>query len=470
MSNLTSSRTSPLGGPPHTCGVPTPDRSLVVIGAGPKAIALAAKSKVLRDVGFEVPSIVAVERGGTAANWRAGQGWTDGRQHLGTLPEKDLGFPYDSATWGSRHDPLVGEITQRMAGFSWPRYLMSTTAYARWIDRGRPQPTHQAWADYLDWAANEAGLRVVTGEVRTAEMEGGGWTVTYGDRNTRGTVHGCGLLVSGPGPCAGAVATDDDRVLDTAAFWQVSMKGLPDRVRRVAVIGAGETAGTVVRELALANNHDVMVIVPNATLYSRGESAFENRYFSDPTGWATLTESDRREFIRRTDRAVFSQDIQRALAATERVSWRTGRVTGIRVADGRTIEVAFDYAGQRNVIEADMVVDATGGDPLWFTDLLGSRARQALADAVGGTLTRDALERAITHALSVSGLPAPLHLPNLAALAQGPGFPNLSALGLLADRVLSSYVPPASPTDISADACAATTRVPVPTMSRRGAA
>jgi mycobactin lysine-N-oxygenase len=43
--------------------------------------------------------------------------------------------------------------------------------------------------------------------------------------------------------------------------------------------------------------------------------------------------------------------------------------------------------------------------------------------------------------LSVAGLIPPLHLPVLAGLAQGPGFPNLSCLGLLSDRILRRYVP-----------------------------
>ena len=42
--------------------------------------------------------------------------------------------------------------------------------------------------------------------------------------------------------------------------------------------------------------------------------------------------------------------------------------------------------------------------------------------------------------LSVSGLAPPLHLPVMAGLAQGPGFPNLSCLGLLSDRILRRYV------------------------------
>ncbi|MEU2900460.1 SidA/IucD/PvdA family monooxygenase [Streptomyces sp. NPDC001273] len=444
MSNLATLRTTRLPDQPPTSDVSAGGRSLLVIGAGPKAVALAAKSKVLRDVGFDIPSVTAVERDRTAANWRAGQGWTDGRQRLGTLPEKDLGFPYDGSAWGDRRDPVVGEIVRRMAGFSWTGYLINTSAYARWIDRGRPQPTHQDWADYLEWASLEAGLRVVTGEVLSAETREGGWTVTHSDGHSRGTVHGCGLLVSGPGPCTGVVSTDGVRVLDTAGFWSAAMAGLPDRLRRVAVIGAGETAGTIVRELALVHHRDVTVVTPHATPYSRGESPFENRYFSDPADWTALTEPDRREFIRRTDRAVLSLDVQRDLAETEQVSWRTGRVTTTRLAADGTVGVVFDYAGRQHVLEADLVVDATGGDPLWFTGVLGPRAHEALTRAVGGAFARTAIERVIDHALAVPGLPAPLHLPNLAGVAQGPGFPNLSSLGLLADRVLSAYVSPAS--------------------------
>jgi len=40
-----------------------------------------------------------------------------------------------------------------------------------------------------------------------------------------------------------------------------------------------------------------------------------------------------------------------------------------------------------------------------------------------------------------AGLSPPLHLPVLAGLAQGPGFPNLSCLGLLSDRILRRYIP-----------------------------
>jgi len=75
--------------------------------------------------------------------------------------------------------------------------------------------------------------------------------------------------------------------------------------------------------------------------------------------------------------------------------------------------------------------------------LLGERARAALAALASGPAeglpARITLERAIGHDLAIAGLHPKLHLPVLAGVAQGPGFPNLSCLGLLADRVLGAY-------------------------------
>ena len=53
----------------------------------------------------------------------------------------------------------------------------------------------------------------------------------------------------------------------------------------------------------------------------------------------------------------------------------------------------------------------------------------------------DAEPRPPVHFLPVPRADPPLHLPVVAGLAQGPGFPNLSCLGLLSDRVLRRYVP-----------------------------
>jgi mycobactin lysine-N-oxygenase len=43
--------------------------------------------------------------------------------------------------------------------------------------------------------------------------------------------------------------------------------------------------------------------------------------------------------------------------------------------------------------------------------------------------------------LELKGMDPRLHIPGLAGLSQGPGFANLGALGLLANRVLQPLVP-----------------------------
>jgi len=78
---------------------------------------------------------------------------------------------------------------------------------------------------------------------------------------------------------------------------------------------------------------------------------------------------------------------------------------------------------------------AVGFDPLWFDALLTDRARRAVDG--GHALSPATVERSLGADLAI-GTPK-LHLPVLAGLSQGPGFPNLSCLGLLADRVVGAH-------------------------------
>ena len=129
------------------------------------------------DVGVEVPEVIAVERTGVAANRRAGGGWTDGRQRLGTSPEKDVGFPYRSTLVPGRNT----EVDEQMMRFSWQSYLVASDQFVGWIDRGRPAPTHDTWARYLRWVADVVGLKVVRGEVVQISRRrhlAGCWTLT----------------------------------------------------------------------------------------------------------------------------------------------------------------------------------------------------------------------------------------------------------------------------------------------------
>jgi mycobactin lysine-N-oxygenase len=216
------------------------------------------------------------------------------------------------------------------------------------------------------------------------------------------------------------------------------------------VIGNGETAGSVTTTLLdlLPTGSVVELVSSNGVLYTRGESFTENRLYSDPVaaGWQQLAERHRREFLKRTDRGVFSVQVQELLDRAGAVRTLAGRVTRLEPVEAKVV-VEVDYEQERERLAFDWVVVAAGFDPLWFVPLLGEGARAGLAaagDGPAGRLpSRTALERAIGHDLAVTGLQPKLHLPVLAGVAQGPGFPNLSCLGLLADRVLGAHARPA---------------------------
>ena len=89
-----------------------------------------------------------------------------------------------------------------------------------------------------------------------------------------------------------------------------------------------------------------------------------------------------------------------------------------------------------------IVIDATGGQPLWFFELFDEPASDLVELALGGPITHARVESAIGYDLALENLTPTLYLPNLAGLAQGPGFPNLSFLGELSDRVLAPTTRP----------------------------
>ena len=67
---------------------------ILILGAGPKAVALATKHRVLGQKGLSLPPYTVIERATLAAHWDGQHGFTDGDQELVTPPEQDLGFPY----------------------------------------------------------------------------------------------------------------------------------------------------------------------------------------------------------------------------------------------------------------------------------------------------------------------------------------------------------------------------------------
>ncbi|WP_347222042.1 NADPH-dependent L-lysine N(6)-monooxygenase MbtG [Mycolicibacterium poriferae] len=410
--------------------------TLAVIGAGPKAVAVAAKAAELRDMGVDVPDVVVVERSGVGANWQPVGGWTDGQHRLGTSPEKDVGFPYRSTLVPRRN----AELDERMTRHSWQAYLIASAQFAEWVDRGRPAPTHSGWSRYLRWVADNVGMTVLADEVVGIDVRDDRWAL----RTTRQTVQADGLMITGPGQAHRCILPHDPRVLSIAQFWSRAAGRELIAADRVAVIGGGETAASMLNELFRHRVSTITVISPQVTLFTRGEGFFENTLFSDPTDWTSLTLAERRDAFARTDRGVFSARVQDALLADDRIRHLRGRVAHAVARDERIrLTLSANRSGEalETVHGFDLVIDGSGADAVWFTPLFSQEARDLLELGLGAPLAGDVLEESIGVDLAVSGVTPKLFLPGLAGLMQGPGFPNLSCLGLLSDRVLGARYP-----------------------------
>jgi mycobactin lysine-N-oxygenase len=333
-----------------------------------------------------------------------------------------------------------------MTEFSWQRYLISTGTYSGWIDRSRPQPSHRAWSRYLRWVAGRVGLEVIVDEIRQVRIQEGRWLVScidHGD-GSRHDLYGDGLVVTGTGSpvrIPGQPA-EHKRVMDGNTFWtRVSKFAHIKCPVSVAVVGTGETAAAIVGALveALHENSSVEIISSTGVPYSRGESYEESRLFSNPgVEWQHLTLFHRREFLQRTDRGVFSVRAQQTMDRAENVRALPGEVTGIHASDANVL-IDIRYGDEVERAAYDFVIVAVGFNPLSFGDMFDDETRGRVTSALGGWGARH-LEELVRRDLSVGELQPRLHLPMLAGMAQGPGFPNLSCLGLVSDRILSSYV------------------------------
>jgi mycobactin lysine-N-oxygenase len=405
--------------------------TLAVIGAGPKGIAIAAKARALAAAGLDAPEVVLVDRSPVAGNWSGRQGYTSGLLPLGTPPEKDVGFPY-AHSWGA----ASSAVTAAMADFSWQRHLIERGVYADWVDRGRQRPTHRQWSAYLREVAERADAEIVTGDVVGLEVEGEKWQLTVEPAEA---ISADGVVVTGSGPpiTVAGQPREHPRVVDGRSYWLKEHALKKQVAESVCVVGSGETAASIVISL-LKKSHrhsTVDVLTSRGVLYSRGESYDENRFYSDPGDWPRLAESHRREFLERTDRGVFSLQAEATLNQFRGFRTLAGRAAAIEAGE-RQVVVTIEYGEERERVAYDLVVVAIGFDARWFEALLGPEARHRLKEAAPAEL-----ESCINLDLSISALNPPLHVPVLAGLTQGPGFPNLSCLGLLTDRILRRYVP-----------------------------
>src|SRR5258708_37912780 len=211
-------------------------RTLAVVGAGPKGIAIAAKARALAAAGLAAPRGVLVDRAGFAGNWTGRQGYTSGLLPLGTPPEKDVGFPY-ADSWGAA-SPAV---TAAMADYSWQRHLISRGAYADWVDRGRLRPTHRQWSSYLREVAERAGAEIVAGEGVGLDIDGERWRL---ELESGEAIRSDGVVLTGAGPpiTVAGQPPEHPRVLDGRHYWLAERALREEGAQSGCGLRSGETA------------------------------------------------------------------------------------------------------------------------------------------------------------------------------------------------------------------------------------
>ncbi len=426
---------------------------VVVLGAGPKAAAIASKAHVLHELGYSPLRITVLEQREVAASWTGRNGFTSGFERLGTRPEKDVGFPYQSARhWG----PRGRDIDRRMMQFSWQSHLVELREYSHWVDAGAPCPEHRHLARYVSWVLSRATLGA---EVRMARVMGvalhpDGWLLSCetpaGVRED--VIAEQGLVLTGPGTtrpltCAKEVT---HRVISPSATTAETRATRVPANGSLCIVGSGESAVALALALIREFGDDLeLTFVAPSLPYSRSETFLENSVYSDPqvVGWHRLAESDRREFIRRTDRGVMSPEAVAHLARHRNVSFILGRVREVSLGDGGRARVAIhrsDARDHREEVERrdfDLVANCTGCCPL--TGLIGLLGETAglLKERLGFALSDESsVKRGLDATFALAGVTPRLHMPALAGLVHGPGFANLSCLGSLSDHILSAYL------------------------------
>jgi mycobactin lysine-N-oxygenase len=432
------------------------ESDLLVVGAGAKAAGIATKVHAFNSLGLGPISLRVVEGTEVAASWKGRNGMTSGEEPLAVTPIKDVGFPYQSF----REFGEAGEaIDDQAMRFSWQRYMVARRRYARWIDAGSPSVRHRDYGEYLTWVLSRAteGVSHVEGRVTQVALEQGArWAVEVEEADGTSQYVARALVLTGPGihrafPHEPGIAS---RVFHCDSRRDEFAQLPEDESCDVAIVGGGESALSCMMFLRGFRPRCSFTVYTPMLPMSRGESFLENRVFSNPdeVEWTALDQTTRRDFVKHSDRGVFDPPSLAAIAYDDRCRFVTGRVTDVSAARGGA-GVRLRHESPEGVAgpEHDYVVNCTGFDLLaQLRTLFPAETRAEIERRVGQLWDRPAgTEVPIGRQLELHGMEPRLQIPGLAGLSQGPGFANLGALGLLANRVLQPLFEERVPTPIT---------------------
>jgi mycobactin lysine-N-oxygenase len=424
------------------------ENDLLIVGAGAKAAALAAKVHTINTLGLAEISMTVIEKTEPAASWLGRNGMTSGEEPLAIPPIKDVGFPYQSSR---QFGELGDRIDAALLPFTWQHFAMERHEYAAWVNSGSPSVMHRDYGTYLGWVLERAteGVSIFDGRVTEVALadEGDRWQVEVAERGRpedpeRHT--GRNLVLTGPGVHR---HFPHDPEVESRVFHCDSRREefarVPEGERvEIAIVGGGESALSALVFLRdLRPEAHLTIYTPTLPL-SRGESFLENRVFADPDNvdWEHLDIETRRDFVKHCDRGVFDASVLERIADDDHLSFITGRAVHVSLADdGDAADLEFDSPSEgMQSRRYDFVINCTGFDLLrqlrgLFPDAVRDEVEEQCGPLWDGP---PKFEVPIGRGLELEGVRPRLHIPGLGGLRQGPGFANLGSLGLLANRVL----------------------------------
>lgn len=461
----------------------TTTHKLVVVGGGPKAVALAVQAHLRRQMRQGDVRVTVIESYEIGASWSGNNGYTDGCQELCTPSEHDLVFPVQPL-W-SQSDEEREREKALVKEFTWASFVQEGRRdLAPSLGAEPPAASHLVFSHYLRWAFEKSGAELLRGRVTGLDFVDGKWFTRYMPVSEAAevSVSSDGVVVTGSGPSKTPLPLleegEDTRsfVFDGVNYWSRKrqlidlLKSPTEEQHQVVVIGGGGAAAAIAADIVASapeeSNFGVIVLTSRATLFSRGESKFELMRALDDDAWEKIPMPLRREFLDRYSAGVVSYKVMTALSgAIDRIAISVGRASELIQADypnggaGHAAIVVRAYECQKGrgcsngcrlpvsdrcetfTIDSDAVVDARGFDASWFRKILSEELDRRLSDLEE---CGRALEEYISPYLAIEdhrdeGFPPYFHAPNLSALKFGVGVSSLLALGSMAKRILQAY-------------------------------
>lgn len=295
------------------------------------------------------------------------------------------------------------------SGFGFVSFLHAVGRLPQFVNNQDFFPTREEFHAYLEWAESQLAQRpVYNAEVvalRRSSHRAGGWI----EVELRRHVHSGGewrvlarnvVISTGLTPKLPPGVERDQRVWHSSEFLDNFRAWDGGEIRRAAVVGAGQSAAEVARFLydEVPGAH-VFAVMPSYGYCVADDTPFANRVF-DPAAvdvYFDGSESSKRAIWRyhgNTNYSVVDDEVIQSLhrraydeelRGTRRLSFLPmTRVLGVkRVADDTRISVRSMLTDAHDDFEVDLVVFATGYDPMDPGRVLGELDRYCLRDEAG---------------------------------------------------------------------------------------